>query len=380
MKSTGLIVEYNPFHNGHLYHIEKSKEISPDSVKIAVMSGDFVQRGEPAIIRKEIRSKMAILNGVDIVVELPIFYSCQSAEIFAIGAVGILKELECDEIIFGSERENINELNKIANIVENLEFKEKIKKALKSGKSYTNAYKIASDGKYDLNSNDILGVEYIKAIKYWNSNIIAKTIKRNNASYYDEKTYENITSGFNLRKLMRNKNDVSSFIPENIVNILLEEINDTNFIFIEDFYPYIRYNIIDNKESLFNIQDMEKGFENRLYKSAIKNGIFSKFLEDIMSKRLSVGRTQRILMHILLGLTKEITEETKKEIPFIKILDYNKRGQEYLNFLKKNEVNKFFTTFKNITKKFDRKNLELINFNEKGNIIYKMINTTGVEK
>lgn len=380
MKSTGLIVEYNPFHNGHLYHIEKSKEVSSDSVKIAVMSGDFVQRGEPAIIKKEIRSKMAILNGADIVVELPIFYSCQSAEIFAIGAVGILEELECDEIVFGSERENLGELEKIASIVEDLEFKEKMKQALKLGESYINAYKIASEGKYDLNSNDILGVEYIKAIKYWNSKIIPKIIKRNNASYYDEKTYENITSGFNLRKLMRNKNDVNKFIPKNIVNILLEEINEINLVLLEDFYPYIRYKIIDNKESLVNIQDMEKGYENRLYKSAMKNNIFSNFLEDIMSKRLSVGRTQRILIHILLGLTTEITEETKKEIPFIKILDYNKKGQEYLNFLKKNKVTKFFTTFKNITKKFNTRNLELINFNEKGNIIYKMINTTGVEK
>ncbi|MGF6906272.1 tRNA(Met) cytidine acetate ligase [Fusobacterium sp. PH5-44] len=374
MKSTGLIVEYNPFHNGHLYHLEKSKEITPDSVKIAVMSGDFVQRGEPAFVKKEIRARMAVLNGVDIVVELPVFYSCQSAEIFAIGAVGILEQLKCSEIVFGSERDNIEELEEIGNIIENMEFKIKMKEALKIGESYINAYKIASNGKYDLNSNDILGVEYIKAIKYWNSAIAPKVIKRNNASYYDEAIYESITSGFNLRKLMINKSDINGFVPNNVMDILLGEVKEGDFAVIEDFYPYIRYKIIDNKASLVNIQDMENGFENRLYKCAVKNDIFSEFFNNIMSKRLSIGRTQRILMHILLDLTNEITEEIKKEIPFIKILDYNKKGQEYLNFLKKNEVKKFFTTFKNITKKFNSKDLQMINFNEKANIIYKMKN------
>jgi len=374
MKAVGVIVEYNPFHNGHLHHIKKTREISPDSVLIAVMSGDFVQRGEPSIVDKHIKSKISIENGVDMVVELPSFYSCQSAEIFSRGAVGILEELKCSEIVFGSERENLKELYSLSNMLEDEDFKMKLKEALKKGESYINAYKFASSGKYDLDSNDILALEYIKSIKLWGSNILPRAIKREKATYYDENSYENITSGFNLRRLIKEKKEIKHLIPEKSREIFLKEIEKENITFLEEFYPLIRYKIIDQKENLEFIQDMEVGFDNRLYKNAVENSDFYSFIENIMSKRFSIGRTQRILIHTLLGITKEITEKVKKEIPFIKILDYNERGQRYLNYLKKYDNKKIFTTFKNITKKFDKNTMDLINFNEKSSIIYKMVN------
>ena len=160
MKAVGVIVEYNPFHNGHKLHLDKINERDSESVKIAVMSGDFVQRGEPAIINRWKRAEIALKNGIDIVVELPCFYSCQSAEIFARGAVGILDELQCKEIIFGSETSNIEELKKIASLEESEIFKEKIKEFLKSGESYPNAHskalKEVSGKEQNSLSNDIL--------------------------------------------------------------------------------------------------------------------------------------------------------------------------------------------------------------------------------
>ena len=123
MKATGIVVEYNPFHNGHRYHLQKAKELNPDSIIIAVMSGDFVQRGEPSIVDRWTKAKMTLANGVDMVVELPVFYSSQSAEIFAKGAIGILEELRCNSMVFGSESGKIEELKRISTLQESDEFK-----------------------------------------------------------------------------------------------------------------------------------------------------------------------------------------------------------------------------------------------------------------
>jgi len=377
MKAVGIVVEYNPFHNGHVYHIQKTKEFAPNSIIIAVMSGDFVQRGEPSIIDKHLKSKIAIKNGIDMVVELPSFYSCQSAEIFARGAVGMLEELKCGEIVFGSEKENLEYLFSLANMTEDENFKMKLRGALKNGNSYINAYKIASDGRYDLDSNDILALEYIKSIKFWESDILPRAIKREKATYYDENSYDNITSGFNLRKLLKERRSINHLIPEKSKEIFLKAINDSEIRFLEEFYPLIRYKIIDQRKNLAVIQDMEVGLDKRFYKCATKNNCFSSFMKEIMSKRLTIGRIQRVLIHILLGLTTEITEKVKKEIPFIKILDYNERGQKYLNYLKKYENKKIFATFKNITKRFDESTMSLINFNEKSSTIYNMVNNRG---
>lgn len=378
MRASGLIVEYNPFHNGHKYHLEKAYKIDKENVKIAVMSGDFVQRGEPAVINRWKRAEMALKNGIDIVAELPVFYSCQSAEIFAIGAVGILNELKCSNIIFGSETSNIDNLKEIAEREENIEFKNKIKEYLSNGESYPTAHsktlKEIKGNNITLASNDILGLEYIKAIKYWNSNIVPLLIKREKTGYYEENTDEGFASATAVRKFLKEKKEIADLVPEESLKILNEENKNNSLVYLENFYPLLRYEIIRNKNILSDIQDMEKGYENRLYEMAVKNYEFEEFYKGIISKRFTQGRTQRVLIHILTGITQELTQKVKKEIPYVKILGFTDKGREYLNYLKKEENNKIITSMKNIKDKFSDEVRELVEFNERASLIYKMIN------
>ena len=375
MRATGLVVEYNPFHNGHKYHLEKACEIDRESIKIAVMSGDFVQRGEPALINKWKRTEMALKNGLDIVVELPVFYSCQSAEIFAIGSVGILNELKCSNLIFGSETFDGSRLKKIAELEECAEFKNIIKDKLSSGDSYPTAYsktlKEIEGNDISLASNDILGVEYIKAIKYWNSSMIPLPIKREKIGYYEENTEEGFASATAIRKLLKENKNIEGLVPKESLKILNEE--NKNLLYLENFYYMLRYEIIRNKNTLTDIQDMEKGYENRLYEMAVKNHEFKDFYKEIMSKRFTQGRTQRILIHILTGITQELTQKVKKEIPYIKILGFNDRGRKYLNYLKKENNSKIMASMKNVKDNFSEEVRELIEFNERASLIYRMI-------
>ncbi|MDO4589083.1 MAG: nucleotidyltransferase [Fusobacterium sp.] len=378
MKAVGVIVEYNPFHNGHRLHLKKIDEIDNESVKIAVMSGDFVQRGEPAIINRWKRAEIALKSGVDIVVELPSFYSCQSAEIFAKGAIGILNELQCSKVVFGSETSNIEELKKIALLEESQDFKDKIRYFLKSGDSYPTAHSKALkeiSGKEQIKlSNDILGAEYIKAIKYWNSTIEPVTILREKVSYHSIEANENIASATGIRQMIKNKENIKKYLPKESYDILTEEIEKEKIVDLEKYYSLIRYEIIRNKDNLLNIQDMENGFENRLYESAIKNSDFKSFYKEIESRRFTYGRTQRILIHILLGITKELTENIKKEISYVRIMGFNKKGREYLNYLKRYENKKIISSLKNIQDNFSSETRELIEFNERASTIYKMQN------
>ncbi|MDR3259150.1 MAG: nucleotidyltransferase family protein [Fusobacteriaceae bacterium] len=374
MNATGLIVEYNPFHNGHLYHLKKVIEIDKDSVKIAVMSGDFVQRGEPAIIDKDVRAKIAIENGIDIVVELPVFYSCQSAEIFAIGAVGILNEIGCKNLIFGSESNDIEKLKKILELTEADEFKIKMKEALNAGNSYPTAYDMALNIDSKLASNDILGLEYIKAIKNLRSDIIPITIKREKTFYYEDKIIDNFASGTKIRALIKNNEAIDKVVPENTYKVLREIDKENKIPYLEDYYALIRYQIINNYEKLKYIQDIEIGFENRLYQMACKYEEIYDFFSNIITKRISIGRAQRILIHILIDLTVQITDIVKKDIPYVKIIDYSKKGQTYLNFIKKFKNKKIISTYKNITKNFSKQQIDMIEFNRKANVIYKLKN------
>ena len=178
----GLVVEYNPFHNGHLHHIQEIDKLFEDNIKIAVMSGDFVQRGEPSLLNKFEKTKVALSHGIDIVIELPAFYSCQSAEIFARGSVNILDKLSCSHIVFGSESNDLDKLKKIATISLTKEFELSLKEFLAEGFSYPTAFsKALFDEK--LGSNDTLALEYLKAIKVLNSKIIPHSIKREKTGY-----------------------------------------------------------------------------------------------------------------------------------------------------------------------------------------------------
>lgn len=374
MKATGIVVEYNPFHNGHKYHLQKTKELNPNNIIIAVMSGDFVQRGEPSIIDRWTKTKMALANGVDLVIELPVFYSSQSAEIFAKGAVGILEELKCESMVFGSESGKINELKRISTLQESEEFKIKLKERLKSGDSYPTAHSSTMKeilGESELNSNDILGLEYIKAIRYWKSSIIPMTLKREKVGYHDTNIVGDFASATKIREHLKKNEEISSIVTQESFNTLKEY---SNFTYMENFYPFIRYELIKNSNNLSDIQDMEIGFENRLLENAIKSINYDEFFKSISNRRYTTGRVQRVLTHTLLALTTNITEEVKKSIPYVKVLGFNSKGREYLSYLKKFDNSKIITSYKKMNENFSPEVCSLIEFNERSSQIYRLIN------
>ncbi|MFZ8018148.1 nucleotidyltransferase [Fusobacterium watanabei] len=375
----GLIVEYNPFHNGHLHHIQEIDRLFEDNIKIAVMSGDYVQRGEPSLINKFEKTKIALSQGVDIVIELPAFYSTQSAEIFAKGSINLLNKLSCSHIVFGSESNDLEKLKRIATISMTKEFELSLREFLAEGLSYPTAFsKALFDEK--LGSNDILALEYLKAIKAINPKIEAYCIKREKTGYYDDEK-DNFASATHIRKILLdyNKkkedklNKIKNLVPEFSYKILEE--NFGVFSCLSDFYDLIKYNIIKNRSELKNIQDLEVGLENRLYKCSLENLKFEDFFNKVLTKRITISRLQRILLHSLFNLTETITEKVKNKIPFVKILGFSTKGQEYLNYLKKSDnysERKILTSNRNLKEILNEEEIELFNFNELCSQIYRI--------
>ena len=373
----GLIVEYNPFHNGHLHHIQEIDRLFEDNIKIAVMSGDFVQRGEPSLINKFEKIKIALSQGIDIVIELPAFYSTQSAEIFAKGSVNLLNKLSCSHIVFGSESNDLDKLKRITTISLTKEFELSLREFLAEGFSYPTAFsKALFDEK--LGSNDILAMEYLKAIKVINPKIEACSIKREKTGYYDDEK-DNFASATYIRKVLLDSNEkkedklnkIKNLVPEFSYKILEE--NFGVFSCLSDFYDLIKYNIIKNYSELKNIQDLEVGLENRLYKYSLENLSFKDFFDEVLTKRITISRLQRILLHSLFNLTENITKKIKNKVPFVRILGFSARGQEYLNYLKKAEnynERKILTSNRNLKEILNEEEIELFNFNELCSQIY----------
>lgn len=380
-KIVGIVVEYNPFHNGHKYHLKNAKTIG--DIVIGVISGDYVQRGEPSIINRWERARMALKEGVDIVCELPCFYSCQSAELFARGSIGILYFLGVENILFGSESDRLEELKKIVAMTKEKKFQEEIKKQMELGVSYPNAFnktlKEFFNDRVEINSNDILGIEYLKAIEYYGNNIQAITLKREGGGYYSEIGEDKIISATGIRKAIFEGKKIEKYIPKNSYEILREQIEKNSITNISKFYPLIRYAILAKKETLIDIQDVEIGFEKRLYEMAMKYDNYSEFFTNLLTKRYTMGRTQRILIHILLNITKEDTRYLKENIPYVRIMGFSQLGKKYLKkYLKENKEKlgeiEVLTSFKNIQKKLNEKQLKFLELNERASTIYKIIN------
>ena len=378
MKATGVVVEYNPFHNGHKYHLEKAREKGIGDVVIAAMSGDFLQRGEPGIVNKWKRAEMALRSGVDIVAELPAYYSNQSAEIFARGAVGILGALGVSDIVFGSESGEIERLKSIAALEENEEFQTYLKEELGRGSSYPTSFaaaieKVTGEKGY-MTPNDILGTEYVRSIMKLGVDINPIAIKREGAGYHSHDIEGEIASATAIRKMLVEKSGkIKNLVPDQVYEILTDEFGQGKCAWLHEFYPILRHEIILHKDSLDKIQDIEAGFENRLYESAVKNREFDKFYGDIMTKRYTNARIQRILTHILLGITVKITEDAKMGVPYVRILGFNEKGGKYLKSIRGKTGIEVFTTLKNVSKKLSGREKELLDFNERCSMIYTVI-------
>lgn len=334
MKTAGIIVEYNPLHNGHLHHIKETRRKSGCDCLIAVMSGNFTQRGEPAMIDKFTRTKMALLNEVDLVIELPFLLTIQSANIFAFASVSLLNYLGVDELYFGSESGDVKELYKLSEILNSKEYNKLIKSFLKEGNSYPTSSALAvkklSNSKLYDKPNNILGIHYINAINKLNSKIKIKTIERIKTNYHDEFTVgTKIQSASAIRKLLKVKKNINEFVPQSVNELL----KGRQIIDIEMFYNYLKYKIVSSSnKDIGDIFGISEGLENRI-KSIKEFTSIQDLIEKVITRRYTNSKLKRSFMHILCQTKKETLENI--DVPYIRILGMNDTGKEYLNLIKK---------------------------------------------
>lgn len=320
MKTAGIIAEYNPFHNGHKYHIEETRKITGANGIIVVMSGHFVQRGEYAICDKWSRAKMALLGGADLVAELPCVYSCRSAEYFAKGAVSILESLKCDFLSFGTETDNTDEIVKIAEFLKNPDdaFKKALADNLQKGASYPKALADALGNDAVNTPNNVLAVEYIKHIK----NMKPVCVKRR-GSLHDGKG-----SASDIRAKISNSENTDNLIPESSAEIL----KNTRLADRSTFEKLVLYRLRTmSVQQLQSIPDVTEGLENRIVQAAHKCTSLEELCNAIKTKRYTMARIRRVLTNALLDITKEdITENPE----YIRVLGMNKTGMRILSDLR----------------------------------------------
>ena len=324
MEAVGIICEYNPLHNGHIYHIEQVKKLFPGKAIILVLNGYFLERGEISILSIKNKAKLALIYGVDLVVELPFIFGTQSADIFADAAIKILGYLGCNYLVFGSERNNVEILKKVADIQEQKEYNEKVKELLATGINYPTALAKALNIEEDIfNPNDLLGISYIKAIQKNKLNITPVTIKRT-STYHSKTENTNIISASNIRNKLKQKENITNFVPRKTLK-LIENIS------LENLFPYIKYKILTDLD-LSRYLTVDEGIENRLKEKIIDSNTLEELILSIKTKRYTYNKITRMLIHILIGLPKEINKLAN--IEYIKILGFNKKGREYLHNLK----------------------------------------------
>lgn len=370
MKVVGLITEYNPFHNGHLYHIRKAKEITGADAVLVLMSGNYVQRGAPAIMPKHLRAEIALGAGVPVILELPVCFACGSAEYFAAGAVSLLEKLGCiDAICFGSECGDLELLTQIAHIIadEPETYKSALKDSLRRGLSFPRARQAAlrsylkDDRIDDLISqpNNILGIEYIKVLYQKKSPIEIYTIKRMISGYHDEHlAREGYSSASAIRKLLAYAGSslhleaeglfdepalsevltrLESQVPPFCIR-LLEEMHRSRYpVYANDFSLLFKYKLLtETADSLMRYMDVTEELANRMIRHANDFITFKQFCDLLKTRDVTHTRISRCLFHILLGITAEDMQEYRNEgfSQYARILGFRKDGAHILSYLK----------------------------------------------
>lgn len=343
MKSVGIICEYNPFHNGHLYHINKVKEMFPNHTIILVMSGNFTERGDVSLINKWDKTEIALYYGVDIVVELPYVFAVESADKFAKASLEILNHLDVECIVFGSESNNIEKLKEIANIqINNKKYDKLVKEYLSLGINYPTALSKAiytlTNKKID-KPNDILALSYIREIIKNNYKIEPISIKRNN-DYNSLELNNGITSATSIRYALENNEDINNYVPSKTLEYL------NNPIFNNNYFSLLKYKILTEKD-LSIYQTVDEGIENRLKKFIINSKDLNEFILKVKTKRYTYNKLNRMFNHIICNFTKEEANKFT-EIEYIRILGFSYKGRSYLNKVKKDVEIPIITNFSNI--------------------------------
>ena len=362
-KVLGIIAEYNPFHNGHLYHIKKSIEETGASSVICVMSGNFVQRGNTSIVDKWTKTKMALANGVDLVLELPTIYSVSSAENFAEGAIRLLDSLKIvDTISFGMEAKDIASLNNIANVLytEPKEYTTILEHELRKGVSFPKARENAvmmylNDIKQYANiltgSNNILAIEYLKAIKKLKSKLNPIGIRREKVLYNDEIIIDDFASATAIRKMIATgqSSDIQKVMPKSSYALLADELRKGHYVLdLSKFQKEIIYNLRKmSVEEIAQLVDVSEGLENAIKNAANSSNNLVDFVNIVKSKRYTQTRIQRILIYALLGITNSKMLAFKKAVPYARVLGFNENGKQLISQIaKKNKKVQIVTSVK----------------------------------
>jgi predicted nucleotidyltransferase len=355
MKAVGIISEYNPFHNGHKYHIHAAKKACGADFAVCIMSGSFVQRGEPAIFDKWSRSQMAVMNGADLVIELPVVYACQPSEIFALGAVKILNSMEViSHICFGSELGDTDTLHQLAKLLHNEPdaFKQLLKTQLDLGVSYPKAISnalssYAGEEQQSVNDdilknpNNVLGIEYIKALMTLESSIEPIAVKRILSGHNDIGITDNIASATAVRNEIRENGITDKVImtmSENSMDIINTNIKANRHpIYLDDFSDILLYRLrVIEEAELRTFLNVREGIENRLKKYAKTCSSCEELIEAVKTKRYTRTYIQRLLCHLLLNIKRnDITIFKNPNCPaYIRILAFNDNGKNLIKEIK----------------------------------------------
>lgn len=370
MKISGIIVEYNPLHNGHVYHIKETKKLTKCDGLIAVLSGNFTQRGIPSVIDKYIKTEMALNNDVDLVLELPTIYSVSSAEFFSFGAISLLNSLNIvDSICFGSECGDISKLKEISSIlaIEPYEFKLILKENLQKGIPFATARSrslieylklkntLSEEDENSISnilnsSNNILGIEYIKSLVKLNSNITPYTIERKGGSYNSSTLNSVFSSATSIRNFLKGREDLNilkGHIPDSELEMLKNLKNfNYDFAFDDKILPYIKFKNFTNPNSLEKLPDASEGLHNKISKVLNEGNNYYDIINTIKSKRYTQTRITRILCEYFIGFDNfHINTMRKLPCSYGRILGFNNKGKEILKLMKKNSSIPLHTKF-----------------------------------
>lgn len=348
-KVSGIVCEYNPFHNGHLYQISETKKMGATHI-VSVMSGDFVQRGEPALINKHKRAEIAVKSGADLVIELPVPYCVATAELFARAAVHILNSLGVVDILsFGSECGEIELLKRAADVSEGIVNSTDFKELISKGNSYPSAlYTLIKDNNpieiaEVFNSpNNTLAIEYLKSLKYLNSKIEPVTIKRSSVEHDSQINFNDFASASFLRKSLLQGGNVDKYIPPACAEILQISKANGELSSINNLKKIIFYKLkLMTREQISEIPDANNGLSDRLYKAISVAGSLEELLTLAKTKCFTLARIRRVITYALLGITNE---DFKKLPPYGRILAFNDKGCEILAKSKKESAIPFSTS------------------------------------
>lgn len=388
MKITGIVVEYNPLHNGHVIHIKKTKTVTKCDGIVAIMSGNFVQRGTPAIFDKWTRTKMALLNGVDLVIELPVVYSISSAEFFAWGSMSLLNSLGIvDSLCFGSESGNIQDIKNISNILVNepSEFKTSLKKFLDEGNTFPLARNLAlyeylgnnqknclSFNNFFASSNNILGIEYCKNLLKLNSNIKPFTISREGSSYNSPNLESKFSSATAIRNHLQSNTDINPIkysTPDSVWNILENfKKDDYSFKFEDKVLDYIKYKYISGIGNTEKIPEASEGLSNRINSFILNSNDMKELIMNIKTKRYTYSRISRILYQYFLNFDMINYDMLRREpCPYARVLGFNNIGREILKQMKNSSSIPIYT-------KLPKKLPESLEVDIKATKCYSLIN------